>query len=149
MTGKVEGSPDSAARSELGLIRAAENVESDPRWAQYMLWSIPECSDVRDEILARSGRPVGSVDRDRVLATVFAASRDKLYELTIDRGDVSWEETKRIVARPDFDHRLLSAFLSTKGAVGIAISDKIAAFLSVHVPASVVLRVRSGDFDVR
>ena len=114
-----------------------------------MLWSIPECIVVRDDILVRSGRPVGSIDGDGVLAMIVAASRNRLRELTAARDDVTWEETQGLLERPDFDHRLLSAFLSTKGAVGIAINDKLAALLSVHIPAALLTRVRSGDFDIR
>lgn len=90
MNGTAGGGRDSPARSEMHAGGAEDQVESDPRWAQFMLWSIPECIVVRDDILVRSG-PVGSVDPDELLTTVVAASRDRLRELTADRVDVTWE----------------------------------------------------------
>lgn len=145
MSSTVGGGRD-ADRSEPDKCHAGDSVEPDPRWAQYMLWSIPECADVRDDILDRSGRPADRVDGVGVLSAVVAASRERLCELTCGRDDVTWEETRYLIGRPDFDHRLLAAFLSTKGAVGVAINDKFAAFLSVHVPAALLVRVCAGEF---
>ncbi|NMN95079.1 hypothetical protein [Antrihabitans stalactiti] len=148
MSGTVGGGQHRGARSELHTSAEA-SIEPDSRWAQYMPSAIPECSEVRDDILAQSGRDIGVVDEEWLLTVVRTVLQEKLRETTIGRVDVTWDEIRSLLARPDYDPRLLSKFLSTKGAVGVAINDKISALLSVHIPAALLLRVRAGDFDIR
>ena len=121
---------------------------ADPRWSIYMVAKIPEYTDVRDEILHRCRSQQASIDGDRLLQAVVAASWERLRELSIGRRDITWEALCLLRATPDFDHRKLAAYLSTKGAAGIAVNDKLSTYLTHAVPRRLAALVDCGNFDI-
>ncbi|KDQ04737.1 hypothetical protein KKP62_00140 [Rhodococcus sp. GOMB7] len=121
---------------------------ADPRWSIYMVAKIPEYTEVRDEVLRHCRSRQASIDGDRLLHAVVSASWQCLRELSIGRRDITWEALCLLRANPDFDHQKLAAYLSTKGAAGIAVNDKLCTYLTHVVPRRLAALVDCGNFDL-
>ncbi|TSD44754.1 hypothetical protein FFI94_000295 [Rhodococcus sp. KBS0724] len=121
--------------------------DGDPRWSIYMMVAIPEYATVRDEILRLCRSPRGNIDEDRLLQAIASAAWEMLRELTIGREDIAWTELRQLGSSPNFDHAKLAAYLSTAGAVGIAVNDKLRNYLTHTIPQELSASVDSGKFN--
>lgn len=126
--------------------RAGESL-SDPRWSIYMKAELPEPADVVADIMRLCSSYVISVDRSGILAAVEASTWKKLHELTCERRDVKWQSLLVLRHCESFDHQRLAAFLSTHGAIGIAVNDKLSGHLTRFLPYQLAAMVESGAFD--
>lgn len=124
-----------------------DDVVPDQRWSRYMKTALPEPAAVFEEVMQLSESYTGMIDCVRLLGAVESAVWDRLYELTARREDISWESLCLLRASVDFDHRRLAAYLSTRGAIGIAVNDKLSGYLTRLLPRQLVAAVHSGSFD--
>ncbi|ORI21164.1 hypothetical protein [Rhodococcus sp. 1168] len=124
-----------------------DNVIPDERWSRYMKAALPEPATVFEEVMQLSASYSGVIDCDRLLGAVESAVWDRLYELTARREDIRWDSLCLLRASGGFDHRRLAAFLSTRGAVGIAVNDKLSGYLTRLLPRQLTAAVYSGRFD--
>lgn len=121
------------------------DIGPDPRWSTFMVSTIPECVAVCDLVLQRSDEP-NCVDRARLVEAISDATWNMLEEWTTGRTDVTWVALQRMQGVPDFDHCRLGAYLSTKGAIGVALSDKLRFHLLYILPQHLAKLVGEGAF---
>lgn len=136
-----------AAFADAASLGGSSMDDGDPRWSIYMLVAIPEYATVRDEILRLCRSPRENIDEDSLLRAIESASWELLHELTIGREDITWAELHQLGSAPNFDHAKLAAYLSTAGAVGIAVNDKLRNYLTHTVPQELSASVDSGKFN--
>lgn len=122
-------------------------VQSDPRWAMFMTSPIPDCGAVREAVLHRSAASPDDIDGDRLERAIVDAMWERLRELTSDRADVSWSSIAPLRDVRAAGHRALAAFLSTRGAVGLALNDKLRSYLLYELPSQLGTDVDRGVFD--
>lgn len=122
-------------------------MQPDPRWSMFMTASIPDCDCVGDLVLQRCESTTEHVDGDRLRRAVTDAMWGRLHELTSGRTDVAWDSLAPVRATSDADHRHLSAYLSTRGAVGLALNDKLRSYMLYVLPQQFAIAVEQGLFD--
>lgn len=87
----------------------------------------------------------GPVDDERLLEAIATGAWDRLRQMTTGRSDVTWDGLERALVR--FDPGRVGAYLSTKGAVGIALNDKLRSYLLYELAPQLTARVDAGAFD--
>lgn len=112
----------------------------------FMPSSIPEADAVCAAVLQRCAVPTDVVDEALLVQAVTDAVWERLRELTVDRFDVSWDSIAPARASASAHHRDLSAYLSTRGAVGLALNDKLRSYVLYALPESLLASVRDGQF---
>jgi len=123
----------------------ARGVQADPRWSRFRAIGIPESDAVCDAVIGRCESPV-DIDRAVLRQAVTDAAWARLAELTEGRIDVTAHSLSQVRTAPNFDHRMLAAYLTTHGAVGLALADKLRSYLVYVVPQQYADRVCNGEF---
>ncbi|AYJ50467.1 hypothetical protein D8W71_21780 [Rhodococcus sp. P1Y] len=122
-------------------------TQPDPRWSTFMTSPIPPYLSVCEIVVARCTCSA-DVDGKRLRQAVADAMWERLQELTYNRTDVAWAGLADLRTVPDPNHRHLTAYLSTHGAVGLALIDKLRSYLLYVLPRLLVDAVERGMFDV-
>ena len=129
---------------------AADGVESvgtDARWGDFIVVRVPAMDTVASDAIRRASRSAEEVDAPKIVACLVELLGSRLGELSMHRPEFSAGELDEFLTWPDFDYSALQAFLSTKGAVGIAVNHKLATFMRDVVPTLLAERVHAGEFD--
>lgn len=108
---------------------------------------IPQCDSVCEMVMQLCAHSVDDIDGVRLHRAVADAMWARLHELTHARTDVEWVGLVDLRAVPDSDHRHLAAYLSTRGAVGLALIDKLRSYLLYVLPQQLVVAAEQGMFD--
>jgi Protein of unknown function (DUF2510) len=104
-----------------------------PYWKQMMKETIPEFGDVALTAIRHARRTPDTIDVERAVASVRTVAENQLQGYCANPmagNSLNWPDLQIVLNRPDFTSSLLTDYLSTLGAVGVAVNDLFAVQMS-------------------
>ena len=113
-----------------------------------MAQPVPEFGALVTSALRLAGRDVSIVDIAAMTRRAHVGVEAVLKELCSKLHSLNWEDIQIVLNRHDFSPALLSDYLSTCGAAGVAANDKLAQLMTGQIPELLADEVGKGSFDL-
>ncbi len=121
-------------------------IEPLVNWQRHMKHRIPEYDELIASALQIAGCSQDDVDVAAMRTRVHVGTEAVLKGLAAKLHQLNWPDLQIVLSRPDFSSALLSDFLSTCEAGGVAANDKLAQLMSEGISTMLANEVQKGSF---
>jgi hypothetical protein len=139
--------PSRQERAALAL--ANEPITPQQNWRRHMKGTIPELGAVGADAVQRSGRDPRSVDCEAITRRAIQLFVMQMEKYGSGLANLTWSDLQIVINRPDFSMPLLSDYLSTCGATGVAVHNALVEKFVEGVPDTFAQAIREGKYDLR
>lgn len=123
-------------------------IVADASWRRHMKRPVPDYGEFIASALQLAGRREDTVDVTQMERRAHLGVEAVLKQLCSKFAEISWTDVQIVLNRSDFNSGMLTDYLSTCGAKGVAVNDRLIEFIINGIPESLAKEVRNGSFDL-